>query len=200
LRQTADGLAVDIHRVQEQALLLVPIVELPRLSEVLAHRLHPPSEPAHRVEHPRLLEVARDLMAIVHRRDIPHRGVEERRQLVLLAANGHRRQDLIKIQIRETPGLLRPHDIRAGLGPGKQDAMELQSRPGAWAITAHHQLPPIRFTAEAISHNRRFRRASSPRDIIPAAGGAGASHRSMRLGDKPLANLDEHGGIVCSGR
>jgi MutS domain V len=90
LRQSGDGLAVSIHGVQEQALLLVVVVELPRLSEVLAHRLHPPSEPAHRVEHPRLLEVAQDLMAIVQRRDISHRRMEERRQLVLLAAGRHR--------------------------------------------------------------------------------------------------------------
>ncbi len=81
-------------------------------------------------DHRRLLKVAQDLMAIVHRRHISHRGVEERRQLVLPATDGHRRQDLIKVQIRETAGLLRVLG-GAGLGPIKQNAVELQGRPEA---------------------------------------------------------------------
>jgi hypothetical protein len=122
--QRAHRLAVDPGRIQEPGLLLQPVTELLRLLETLAHPHHRFREPADRLEHLTLLQIAQHLVPVPDSAGIVQRRAKERFQLVLLAPRGHRPQHLVKVQVGKEVRLLRL--AVAGTCPRllEQDALE----------------------------------------------------------------------------
>ena len=122
--QRAHRRAVDLGRVQEPGLFLQLVAELPDLLEVLAHPPHRLREPADRLEHLVLLQVAQNLMPVPDSIDLVQRHIEQRFQLVLLAPRGHRLQHLIQVQVGEIVRLLRPADTGPCPWLPEEDALE----------------------------------------------------------------------------
>jgi hypothetical protein len=90
---------------------------------VLTHAAHLLGERPDGLEHLGLLQVAGYLMAVAHDRHVLQRGVEEGLEVVFLAARGHRRQHLIKMQVGEAGRLFRLVDVDA-VWPVKEDAVK----------------------------------------------------------------------------
>ena len=125
LSKGADRVAVLGDRLQEPALSVVLVMELPRQRDLLAHSAHAAGELAYRGMHRRPLEVEQDVMAVANGFDVAEGQVEERRESVLLSAVGDRRHQLIEMKVAEARGLRLLLDLLAVVGTVEQDAAEL---------------------------------------------------------------------------
>ena len=128
LRKRFDRVAIDVDGLQEPALLLMHLAEPVGHLELPAHRSHGFGEPPNGGQHAGLLEVTHRLMPVPDGRDPVKRGVEQRRQLVLLAPRQQRREHLIEMEITEESRLWCRLDV-TGVAI-EQDAVELH---GNWA-------------------------------------------------------------------
>jgi hypothetical protein len=144
-------------------LLLLLVAELSGLGEVLAHPAHLLGERPDGLQDLGLLQVAGYLMAVPDGRGLVQWGVEEGREVVVLAARGHRRQHLIKMQVIKAGRFFRrvevdavelvkedavePLDSAHPRHPGRARGSTVRSLTGrrlrAEVITAHHELPPF---------------------------------------------------------
>src|SRR6266545_2743314 len=142
-------------RVWEPPFLLVPVVELARLREMLAHPLQLVRERSDSLERLGLLEVAQDLVAVAHGRDIAQRRVEEHLEVVLLAAAGHRRQHLVEVQVAKGRRLVRLVDVDAARLLVEEDAVESQPiTPERDASALRARTSPRRHPLEGVGRGR----------------------------------------------
>lgn len=131
--------------VQEPAPLLGLVVLFLRERQIAAGPLHLLREGAHRGGERLRFEISEDPLAVADRLDVSERQVEERRQLVLVAAGDDRLDDLVEVQVGEAVRLLRR--VEDGLAGREEDAAERVGRRGrvvqlrVESFGARHRLP-----------------------------------------------------------
>jgi hypothetical protein len=99
-------------------------VQLGHLHELGAHGPHLVGERRDRLEGRSVLEVAEDLVPVFDRLDARQRGVEEGREVVLVAARSDRGDDLVQVQVVEEAGLRPRFGARAARRFVAEDAAE----------------------------------------------------------------------------